>query len=419
MPLKNKWIVFLVLALLVFSACAREPERATRVIFVGIDAVDWKIAKPLVEAGKMPNLARIVEEGATGRLETFIPLEKSPILWTSIATGKRPEKHGIGGFLMTTEEGDTVPYTGNVRRVRAIWNILGERGYKVCVAGWLVTWPAEEVNGYMVSDYVQYETEHGIKVEDQTYPRELFDEIDSLRVLPSNVTDEEIAHLYPVDIPPESLDVAGWEKSYVKMIYALDETFRRISLYLFEKDQDIDFLAVYFNGIDSMCHMFWDRRKDPADPIGKIIDNYYIWMDEVLGEYMHLADERTLLVVCSDHGFHGPRHMRDGGILLGVYMHGRYGIVGFCGPGIKRGAKIIDAGLLDITPTILYALGFPVARDMDGHVLVDAFEEDFLRKHQIEYIPTYETKPWQAGKPRKSPVDEKIKKKLRGLGYIE
>jgi predicted AlkP superfamily phosphohydrolase/phosphomutase len=201
------------------------------------------------------------------------------------------------------------------------------------------------------------------------------------------------------------------------MIFATDETFRRVAHYINEKD--VDFLAVYFNGVDSMCHNLWDQSKNKNHPLCNVIGNYYIWIDQVLGEFMELVDDETLLVVCSDHGFYGPRRAEDGSLYLGVYMHGEYGIVGFMGKGIRQGSQIADAGILDITPTILYALGIPVARDMRGRVLTGAFEPDFLRSNPVEFVPTYETGERGVEEPIVSPVDDEIKEKLRAVGYIQ
>jgi predicted AlkP superfamily phosphohydrolase/phosphomutase len=399
------------------SSCGRRVERPTKVIVVGVDAADWGVMRPLLDEGKLPNFTRLMKEGSTGRSETFIPLTKSPILWTSIATSKLPDEHGIGGFVQSTKTGRAVPYTGNVRKVKAIWDILGEHGMKVAVVGWLVTWPAQKVNGYLVSDYIQYEAESGIKIEHQTYPESLFYEIDSLRLRKPDLTDAMIAPIYPVDRTAEEMGVEPWRKDYAKMIYATDETFRRIALKL--GDKDVDFLAVYFNGIDSMCHNLWDQSKNRNHPLCHVIDNYYVWMDQVLGQFMDLMDDRTLLVVCSDHGFYGPRRAPDGGLMLGVQMHGRYGIVGFMGRGIRPGSQIPNAGILDITPTILYALGLPVARDMHGKVLTDAFESDFLRNNPVKFVPTYETGERKAGEPIASPVDDQIKDRLKAVGYIQ
>jgi predicted AlkP superfamily phosphohydrolase/phosphomutase len=398
-------------------SCSPKMSPPGRVIIVGVDAADWGVMKHLLDGGKLPNFARLIQEGSTGRMETFIPLRKSPVLWTSIATSKLPDEHGIGGFVTSAATGETVPFTGNTRRVKAIWNILGEKGITVGVVGWMVTWPAEEVNGYIVSDYIQYETERKIKLKDQTYPEDLFEEIEPLRLIKKDVSDDDIAHLFPVDKVGPDFGISEWQRDYVKMIYATDETFRRAALHVHEKG--VDLLAVYFNGIDSMCHNFWDYRTRERHPLSCVIDNYYIWMDGILGQFMDLVDDETLLVVCSDHGFYGPRRAKDGGLLLGVYMHGRYGIIGLMGKGVRKGARIIDADILDVTPTLLYALDLPVAQDMHGRVLTDGFEVDFLKSHSVAFIPTYETETRVAGEPIKSPVDEKVKERLRALGYIQ
>ena len=105
--------------------------------------------------------------------------------------------------------------------------------------------------------------------------------------------------------------------------------------------------------------------------------------------------------------------------MLGIYMHGEYGIVGMMGKGVRKGSRIIDAGILDITPTILYALGLPIGRDMRGRVFTEAFTADYLRGNPTAFIQTYETVERVAGEPIASPVDEEIKKKLRAVGYMQ
>jgi predicted AlkP superfamily phosphohydrolase/phosphomutase len=411
-------VAVLVAAAVALSAsCARKATPPAKVVFVGIDAADWGVMKPLLDAGRLPNFSRLIADGATGKLATLQPLQKSPVIWTSIATGVLPDKHGIGGFLAPAPDDNGVPYTGNVRRTKAIWNILGDLGLKVAVAGWMVTWPAEEVNGYMVSDYVQYENEKGIKLEKQTYPESLFDEIDGLRLTGAQVGDDAIAALYPLSAPADKLSPDDWHKGYVKMVYATDETFRRIALHLQRKG--VQLLAVYFNGVDSVCHGFWDFRDKPDHPLSRVIDDYYVWIDGVLGEFMGLVDRETLLVVCSDHGFRGAGKTADGALMLGIYMHGDFGIVGLAGGNVRKGGRVLDADVLDITPTILYALGYPVAKDLDGTVLTDAFTEDYLRSHPVAFIPTYESGQKPAGAPVSSAVDDKVKAKLKALGYIQ
>src|SRR5512136_1952148 len=97
------------------------PSPAARVLLIGWDAADWKVINPLLDAGKMPNLAKLVDGGVIGNLATLSP-DLSPMLWTSIATGKRPFKHGVFGFTEPDPEtGGIRPITNLSRRTKAVW----------------------------------------------------------------------------------------------------------------------------------------------------------------------------------------------------------------------------------------------------------------------------------------------------------
>ena len=106
-----------------------------RLLLVGWDAADWKVIDPLMSKGEMPNLSRLVSEGVRGNLATMYP-PLSPMLWTSIATGKRPSKHGIHGFIEPTQDGLGVrPITNLGRKTKAFWNILNQTGKRSIVVG--------------------------------------------------------------------------------------------------------------------------------------------------------------------------------------------------------------------------------------------------------------------------------------------
>jgi predicted AlkP superfamily phosphohydrolase/phosphomutase len=98
--------------------------RATRILLVGWDAADWKIIHPLMDRGLMPHTRRLVEGGVMANLATLSPV-LSPMLWTSIATGKRPFKHGVLGFIEPNALGTAVqPVTNLSRTTKALWSIL-------------------------------------------------------------------------------------------------------------------------------------------------------------------------------------------------------------------------------------------------------------------------------------------------------
>jgi len=107
-----------------------------KLLLIGWDAADWKVIHPLLDAGKMPTLEKLINNGVMGNLATLEP-PLSPMLWTSIATGKRPDKHGILGFTEPDPQGKGIrPVMGSSHKVKAIWNILTQKGYKTHVVGW-------------------------------------------------------------------------------------------------------------------------------------------------------------------------------------------------------------------------------------------------------------------------------------------
>src|SRR5690348_17013463 len=100
-------------------------HRSTRkLLLIGWDAADWKVAIPLIDQGLMPALESLINNGVMGNNATLSPI-LSPMLWNSIATGMRPDKHGILGFMEPDPDSDGVrPVSSTSRKVKAVWNIL-------------------------------------------------------------------------------------------------------------------------------------------------------------------------------------------------------------------------------------------------------------------------------------------------------
>src|SRR4051794_32047574 len=117
-----------------------------KLLLVGWDAADWKMITPLLDAGLMPGLASIIEQGVMGNLATLRPM-LSPMLWTSVATGKLADKHGVLGFLEPSIDGLSAQPVGSAtRRTKALWDILAQSEYRTHVVGWYATHPAEPLN---------------------------------------------------------------------------------------------------------------------------------------------------------------------------------------------------------------------------------------------------------------------------------
>ncbi|HEV8630234.1 MAG TPA: alkaline phosphatase family protein, partial [Thermoanaerobaculia bacterium] len=160
-------------------------DLGTRAVVIGIDGADWKVIDDLAARGRMPNLSRLRDRGAWGPIETLADVPLSPVIWTSIATGKTAAKHGITWFMVDQPDGTRVPVRSYNRNARAIWNLLADHRRRPAVIGWWATYPAETVGkGTMVSDGLGY---HGFGAtarqganEKKTYPPELLATVDPL-----------------------------------------------------------------------------------------------------------------------------------------------------------------------------------------------------------------------------------------------
>jgi len=421
-------------------ATARVPER--NLILIGLDGADWEIIDPLVAQGDLPNIARLSEEGARARLRTIAPI-LSPVVWTSVATGKGPAKHGIVDFLARSSDGSMVPVTSSLRRARALWNLLGEGGVPVSVTAWWATWPAESVKGYMATDRIAYQLFKEVIAEPasddpvaekrgKTWPPELFDELAPMIAPPSSVDDADLAPL--VDLTslgtPDEDDRERLDE--LRTIVASTRTYEAIAAELLRR-QPRGFHSLYNESTDTVAHLFMPfrppRRAEVDDrraaAFGDVVDATYREADAMIGRILERAGPGWNVLVVSDHGFkHGdnrpstdPRIDRG----PGADWHDRFGVLILWGPDVRRGVRVADASILDVAPTILALYGLPVGDDMDGRVLDEALEPDFLATHPIERIPTWERdEHGDRGGEEVAPSaqDPELIAKLRALGYL-
>jgi predicted AlkP superfamily pyrophosphatase or phosphodiesterase len=423
-----------VLALgLALAACGGPPDRgegavAQRIVVVGVDGLEWRVLDPLIAEGKLPNLARFIAEGAHGKLITLAPAY-SPVIWATVATGKLPQKHGITHFVASPggEGRRAVPFTSNSRTTAALWNILGDLGLRVAVVGWWTTWPAEPVNGVLVSDRMMYNRfnlwfglEHaGGDLPGQTYPPELFDELASATRLGESFEDEFFERFAPGSPRPSfrrDLHDPWYE---LLMVYARDRILRRDSY---------DFVAYYVNGTDIASHYFWkylfpEEWSDPIPPedvarYREVIPRYYEWVDESIAPLLARADDRTIVILLSDHGF-VTGHRPDSPNISGThYRTAPPGVLVMAGGGIPAGGTFGRATVMDLAPTILHALGYGVGRDMDGLVLPIVAKATGARA--VRYVESYDANRERAPRdPIATKYDQTILEKLRALGYID
>jgi predicted AlkP superfamily phosphohydrolase/phosphomutase len=419
-----------------------------RIVVFGIDGADWQVIEPLVAGGRLPAFKRLIEGGATGTLLSQEP-SASPALWTTIATGVGPARHGIHGFVVGSGDdaahdddpraagagrgGAVRPVTSGMRKAPAFWNILPRYGRKVGVVGWLVTWPAEPTNGYIVSSYLPYiynwSTGRPLKgtivqgIPRQTFPEALIHELEADKVKPDGLEGELVGRFYDPravsGLPRDDREcVLGFLWSL-----ACDETYRRIGQRLY-REYPVDLFAIYFGGVDVASHRFWKFAHPEALPygvtpgralvLGGVIDAYYVYLDGLLGEYMDRLGADGTLVVLSDHGF---KPVLFPGKPTTSGHHRLEGIIGLYGRGVKRGSRIASAGLVDVLPTLLRLLDVPIAQDLEGRVIADALDAGFLGSRPAASVATYGPLD-RAAEPGESDLDRNVLERLRSLGYI-
>ncbi len=422
-------VALLLVALPILASCAKEPppERSRRVIVIGIDGATWNRIDPLLTAGRMPNLKSLIDAGVRAPLKSMLP-SRSPALWTTVATGKVFEKHGINDFTtLPGKDGEEIQkimhMTSNMRRTKALWNILSDQGRRVAFVGWWCTWPAEKVNGYMVSSYVPLEQTggrgaptKGTLVEGigaQTWPPELFDELKPQLRAAGGVTFDEARRFMEIDEVDMDRDIVEG----FRWAFAADETYRTAAEHILAKDPELDVIGIYLNGVDVMGHRYWkfiEPEKYPPFPreeiarFGKAIDEYYEYTDELLGGILKQRRAGDTIIVVSDHGFHALGH-----------EDGPDGIFIASGANIVKEAKPQGARLVDVAPTVLALVGVQGAQDMDGRVLEEIFPKGWAAAYPKEKVPTYDTENWREQTPIPSGVDEELMNRLRALGYVE
>ncbi len=422
-----------------------------RVLLLGIDGATWDLMDPLLEAGKLPNFSKLIAAGTRAPLKSFEPTA-SPLIWTTIATGVPPEVHGIEDFTVESPSSKKMLLpTSNLRRVKAFWNILSDFDVPVGVVGWWASYPAEAINGFVISDQANtirnksYETALGVKSlassASLTYPPKLAEAISDTMALPSSIPSTELARFF--DMPPSRLKKIAESSalevedlpSIFKFAYLIDRSFVESSLLALRRETP-RVMAIYLNGLDAAEHHFWKfmaPQKFPNMEIsaadiksyGKVIEQYHIYMDEVLGELLqHYDPSKSTIIVLSDHGHHiNPTHdpkseSHYSRVCSGGHEDAPDGILIAAGADIKKGLPKLEASVYDIAPTLLALAGVPVDEKMTGRVLVELMERSFLEKHPVTTVENH-SRGWKYDKdPIPSAMSEALKTKLEALGYI-
>jgi predicted AlkP superfamily phosphohydrolase/phosphomutase len=408
-----------------------DTSKFPRVVILGIDGAGWNFINPLLKEGRLPHFRSLMDEGSYGFLQTIKPT-KSSVIWTSIATGKSMLKHGVVDWTFVKKNGLRVPYTQSERRVKAFWNILSDRKRSVGVINWFLTYPAEKVKGFMVTEPFHNIGRMDLSKLAVTYPPSLLKTLEfTAQKNVSKILAEENLPNY------KKLNFTGEVAANYPNFILQDKTVEEASLFLYD-NRPVEVFAAYFHLVDEVTHFIFSgidpqllqkgKNEEQKDgqvsaetrqaldlACSRLMAPIYAYADKILGEFLDRLKPGATLIVCSDHSF----LFQGGGYTHYEAREIPHGILLIKGPNIRKGYEIPRAHIYDVLPTMLYSLGMPVAKDMDGKVLTDIFDQNALSHNPVSFIPTYEDGKRKTPAERNSAADQKLLEELKALGYIK
>lgn len=406
--------------------------KKNKVLLIGWDAADWKIISPLVDSGRMPALKRMIENGVMGNIATLDP-PLSPMLWTSIATGTTADRHGILGFAEPDPAtGKIRPVSITSRKVKAVWNILMQEGYKTHSVGWWPGHPAEPLNGVSVSNFfAQGKPKPGSETmlpEHAVHPPELRETLEKYIIDPSEITAAHLLPFVPLAARIDQEKDIGLQS--ISSLIAKGASYHAVATWILE-NQEWDFLALYLNEIDVFCHTFLrfapPKQEHVTDDIYEnykgVVDAAYCFHDMMLERLLELAGDDTTVILVSDHGFYSGEQRKTNlpdDPAAPAFEHAPYGVFCMTGPGIKKDERIYGATLLDIAPTILSVFGLPAGNDMPGRVLQTAFEKPEIPERIASWENVAGNSGQHSSELREDPwAAREALAQLVELGYLE
>ncbi len=408
-----------------------EPGRP--LIVLGLDGADWTFLDPLMAAGELPELRKLVDEGRGGILRSEHP-PLSPLLWTTMLTGTSPLEHKILDFTRyAPSSGIKEPITSSERRRPAIWNLASYGGRSSAIFGMWATYPAEPLNGVMVSDrlftFLHSEATPPPNVvwpsRREAWARQALEAAErevgfqQMRdFLPWLTEAEYRQHSDAVD--PYAHPISGLRKLLVET-----RVYHRLATdYLSSESPDL--ALVFFQASDSVGHLFAPYAPPKQSTVSDAdYDRYhdvprrvFRYLDSLIGDYRRLAEARgAVLMLVSDHGFTWhegrPTQLSSFAAATAAKWHRQEGIYQLWGKGIEaqpghRG----DGNLRQVTSTLLALLGLPSDPSIQGPPLADI---DFAGGSQISYRDYYQPTTAETGG---GDVGDEELAKLRALGYI-
>ena len=375
-------------------APARETPHVTLIL---LDGASLEYVWPRVAAGRLPNFGRMLDinSGASMDLATIRPTQPDPV-WAAVATGMYPAKNGVRSAASYFGRGDDRPLDllpdhcfshilvrlGIVRdqpnssaawRARPLWAILSDYGISSGIVRWPLTYPAQPFSGFLVTD--------------------------RFHQLIGSMIEPDERSIHPPDILPIARDAFAGSTGADRW----DEFYRRAAREIMT-GRPVQLEAIRYQELDAAGHFylryaqprgFGDVADSDRQQNGAVLDRAYATIDGVIGAAIERQSPGDLLLVISGFGMQpvtpvkhlAARILRDPDV-SGTHENAPDGFMLAYGTTVLAGRKP-RASIVDVTPTILYFLGVPVGRDMDGFARADLFTPAFTAQRPVAFIPSH------------------------------
>lgn len=352
-------------------------SRQRRLLLLAWAGADWRIARPLLDAGELPTLASLIADGAAGNLTSLNP-HSAPMQWASLLTGTRADRHGVLGAFDVV--GDEVrPVSADSLGRKPLPTLLADAGLRARAVGWPLSHPARADSGVVVSDLFANVVGDDTPLPapaDSVAPAGRRADLESLRVHPAELGPDELGFF--VTDPAGATDDPHLYR--LAQAVARAGTTHAVATALME-DGDWDALLVHQDILDFLGPAFV-AALPPRLPYvaatfheryGGTLAAVYRFLDMQLGRLLELAGVDANVMLVSQRGY------RTGGLrprtpevaaqgLAAPWLRGQ-GMLVMRGPDVAPMPRLEGASLLDVAPTALALLGLPAGRDMDGRVL--------------------------------------------------
>jgi hypothetical protein len=387
-------------------------DNGARVTLLLLDGASLEHIWPRAAEGRLPNFSKLLDGGAVIDLATTRPTQPEPV-WAAVATGKYPASNGVRSAARYYALGDDrgidllpdhclshalvrlgfvrdQPVTSREWGARPMWGILSDEGLTSGVVRWPLTHPAPRMEGFIVTDQLHEAASSIGEFERAAHPQDALRTVQSIASHASDGTEDPAP---PGPFAARSPEAAAFEKDtfYARIARALN----------FERHPRL--LALRYTGLDTVGHYYLryvqpGARAVPDEErrrLGSIVDSYYSFVDAEIAIALSALRTGDLLVVVSGFGMQPvnpakkllARLLRDPG-LSGTHERAPDGFMIAYGSAVQPG-RPQRGSIVDVTPTLLYFFGLPVARDMDGFARADLFTRDFTAERPVTFIPSY------------------------------